>query len=273
MKRVVEDTASAELWPALEANMAAFWSAYGRAEGCTLQVTSEAVWFYTGIPVPLFNGVLSANLKPEGVKATVDALQAKIDTQHAPAFWWIGPQSKPDNLGAILELHGLQFAGAVPGMAIDLALVKDAPETIANFTIRKVINAEMQKRWAQIAAVGTEFPPEAVEAMARVEAALTGPQYQRQYRYIGYLQGTPVATAALVLEAGVAGIYAVATIPEARRQGIGRIMTVRPLFDAMQAGYRVGILQASPMGYPIYERIGFRALGEYQLYLQSGKDS
>ena len=273
MQKLVEDLISDDLLAASDANMAAFWSAYGHGNGCTWQATSEVVWFYTGIPDPLFNGVVTAKLKPEGVKATVDSLQAKIEAQGAPAFWWVGPRSKPDNLGALLEGYGLQPAGEVPGMAIDLALLENTPETITDFTIQKVIDAKMQRLWARIAAVGTEFPPAAVEAMVRVEATLSGPDYKAQHRYIGYLHGAPVATAALVLDSGVAGIYAVATIPEARRKGIGRIMTVRPLLEARQSGYQVGILQASPMGYPIYKRLGFRDVGKYRIYLQAGKET
>jgi len=269
MQKIIEDIPSHELLTALESSMIAFWSAYGRANGSTLQATSNVVWFYTGIQVPLFNGVLSVTLKPDGVKAIVDSLQARIDEQGAPAFWWIGPQSKPDNLGTLLEQHGLEPAGEVPGMAIDLVLIDNQPEMSTNFTIQKVSNTEMQALWARIAAVGTGFPDVVTEVMARVEATLTDPPYKAQHRYIGLLNGTPVATSALVLDSGVAGIYAVATIPEARRKGIGRIMTVIPLLEAKQIGYRVGILQASSMGYSIYEKIGFKDVCKYRLYLQS----
>jgi len=105
--------------------------------------------------------------------------------------------------------------------------------------------------------------------MAQLEAALSDPQYKAQHRYIGFLAGIPVATSAMVLDSGVAGIYAVATIPQARRKGIGEIMTLIPLLEARQMGYRVGILQASSMGYPIYKRIGFHDVCNFQLYLQS----
>ena len=269
MSNIIEDTSSDELLTALESNMVAFWSAYGRAAGNTLQATASVVWFYTGIQVPLFNGVLSARLKPDEVKVICDSLQAKITERGAPALWWIGPQAKPDHLGALLEQLGLQPAGEVPGMAIDLAELAERPEMIPNFTIEKVAGAEMQTRWARIGGTGTGFPEVAAAAMAQTEAALSDPQYQAQTRYIGFLDGSPVATSALVMESGVAGIYAVATLPEARRKGIGRLMTVAPLLEARQEGYRVGILQASPMGYPIYRAIGFRDVCKYRLYLQT----
>jgi GNAT superfamily N-acetyltransferase len=272
VQSIIENTSSDELLIALESNMIAFWSAYGRANGCTLQLTPDAVWFYTGIQTPLFNGVVSAKLNPENVKATFDSLQRKIDEKGSPALWWIGPQSQPDHLDTLFEPYGLQPAGEVPGMAIDLELLDNKLEMIPNFVIQKVDTTEMQARWARTAAVGTGFPDVAVEAMEQLEVTMTDPQYKAQYRYIGFLNGIPVATSALVLDSGVAGIYAVATIPEARRKGIGKIMTVMPLLEARQIGYRVGILQASSMGYPIYKKIGFKDVCMYKLYLQSKKE-
>jgi GNAT superfamily N-acetyltransferase len=86
---------------------------------------------------------------------------------------------------------------------------------------------------------------------------------------IGFLNGMPVARSALAFDAGVAGIYAVGTIPSARGKGIGRAMTVLPLLEARRLGYRVGILQASHMGYSLYQMIGFKKVCRYRLYVQS----
>jgi hypothetical protein len=269
MQKIIEDVASKELGPALEANMIAFRSVYGRANGCTLHATSDVIWFYTGIPVPVLNGVLFAQLNPNEVKATVERLQAKIVEQGAPALWWLGPQSKPAQLGSLLEHHGLHPAGEVPGMAIELAGVENQVEMLPGFTIQKVTTKEMQAVWAQITAVGTGFSDSAADAMVQLEAALSDPQYKAQHRYLGLLNGIPIATSALTLDSGVAGIYAVITIPSARGKGIGRAMTVLPLLEARQLGYRVGILQASEMGYSLYQKIGFQDVCRYRLYLQT----
>jgi ribosomal protein S18 acetylase RimI-like enzyme len=269
MSEVIRDLSSKELIPALESNLAGFWSAYGRVSGCTLHSTPEVVWFYTGMRVELFNGVVLARLKSDDVKGVVDSLQSKLNEQGTPALWWLGPASTPANLGKLLEGYGLQAAGGVPGMAADLAGMSDTPKGIQNFEIQKVTNPEMQAAWGRIAAIGSGFPHLSAR-MAQLEASLSDPVYRAQPRYIGFLDGAPVATSAMVLESGVAGIYAVATIPEARRKGIGETMTLVPLLEARQNGYQVGILQASPMGYPIYKRLGFKDICKFDIYLQSG---
>jgi GNAT superfamily N-acetyltransferase len=251
--------------------MAAFWSAYGRGNGCTLQQAGDAVWFYTGIPHPLFNGVPSAILDANDVQSTIDGLQAMINAQGAPAFWWLGPGTKPDDLGLTLERRGLEPVGEVPGMALNLHSMDSRLPEIAGFSVEKVGNETQQALWARVAAIGTGFPNNAVDAMEKIEVTLCDSAYRAQHRYIGYLDGKPVASAALVLDSGVAGVYAIATIPEARQQGIGRYMTMLPLLKAHRLGYRVAILQASSMGYPVYKKLGFNDVCNYDLYIQASR--
>jgi GNAT superfamily N-acetyltransferase len=268
---MIEGTTSPTLRSAMDANMVAFWSAYGRGKGCTLQQAGDAVWFYTGVPHPLFNGVPRAILDVDDVQFTIDGLQARIDAQGAPAFWWLGPDAKPDDLGSTLERHGLKPAGEIPGMALDLRSLDGRLPEIAGFSVEKVGSETQQALWARVAAIGTGFPENAVDAMEEVEATLCDAAYRAQHRYIGYLDGKPVASAALVLDSGLAGVYAIATIAEARQRGIGRYMTMLPLSEARRLGYHVAILQASSMGHPIYKKLGFSDVCNYRLYVQTSR--
>ena len=79
--------------------------------------------------------------------------------------------------------------------------------------------------------------------------------------YVGYLNGAAVATNMLFNGGGVASVYAVATSPSAQRQGIGGAITLKPLLEARQMGYRHAVLFATEMGVPVYERLGFRQTG------------
>lgn len=48
---------------------------------------------------------------------------------------------------------------------------------------------------------------------------------------------------------------------QARGQGIGGAITLKPLLEARDEGYRYGVLFSTEMGQSVYERIGFRATG------------
>ena len=53
-----------------------------------------------------------------------------------------------------------------------------------------------------------------------------------------------------------------ATLPEERKKGLAAHATAEPLRIARELGYRVGVLQASAEGQPVYHRLGFADFGE-----------
>ena len=59
------------------------------------------------------------------------------------------------------------------------------------------------------------------------------------------------------------GVYSIATVESARRRGYGAAMTAHVVVDGMGAGCDVAALQASAIGRPIYERLGFRTVVRY----------
>src|SRR5204863_3483023 len=85
--------------------------------------------------------------------------------------------------------------------------------------------------------------------------------------YVGYLNGHAVATAAIVKSDGVLGVYNVATLPEHRRRGFGESVMRYALADARRAhGIRRTVLQSTPAGLRLYERMGFRRVARVSVY-------
>jgi ribosomal protein S18 acetylase RimI-like enzyme len=72
-----------------------------------------------------------------------------------------------------------------------------------------------------------------------------------------------------VLGVGVVGIYDVVTKKEARKNGIGSVMTFHSLEIAKRRGYNVGVLSSSEMAYRMYKNLGFQEICKIQQYLWS----
>lgn len=95
---------------------------------------------------------------------------------------------------------------------------------------------------------------------AWVDATLKIGIGKTQWRiFVGYLNDNPVATNMLFNGAGVASVYAVATLPSTQGKGIGAAITLKPLLDARdKEGYKYAVLFSTEMGVKVYQRIGFR---------------
>jgi GNAT superfamily N-acetyltransferase len=65
---------------------------------------------------------------------------------------------------------------------------------------------------------------------------------------------------------GDAGIFYVATLPEARGRGLARAVVKRALQDARERGCSTTTLQASQMGAPLYESLGYVPTGGMTLW-------
>ncbi len=77
-------------------------------------------------------------------------------------------------------------------------------------------------------------------------------------RFLGRVDGIPVATSAAFLHRGVAGVYAVGVISKWRGRGYGRAITERAIRTGFELGCTLGFLQSTPMAESVYEAMGFR---------------
>jgi GNAT superfamily N-acetyltransferase len=84
--------------------------------------------------------------------------------------------------------------------------------------------------------------------------------------FVGYVDGAPAAAAAVYVTHGVAGIGWVGTVPEHRGKGYGEAVTWAAIREGFRRGAAIANLQASSMGRPIYERMGFITATEYRVF-------
>jgi GNAT superfamily N-acetyltransferase len=81
---------------------------------------------------------------------------------------------------------------------------------------------------------------------------------------VAYDRDAPVATAQVYFHDFVGQVGWVATAQRAMRRGLGTIVTHSVITSARERGAEVIALQASPMGAPVYRRMGFVDVGHVQ---------
>jgi ribosomal protein S18 acetylase RimI-like enzyme len=147
-------------------------------------------------------------------------------------------------------------------MVADLNQMNEAAlsQVPAGFTIEEVTDESSLQQFKQVLVEGYEIPSPIADGW--VQAALGFGLGATPWKmYLGRLNGQPVASNMLFCGGGVASIYGVAVIPTARGKGIGAAISLKPLLEARQQGYRHGVLFSTDMGLRTYERIGFRDTG------------
>lgn len=275
---IVRDVSHAAKLEACEDNLAAFVLYWARLAQSTqegeLRDTPELAWGISGLPVYLFNGVARTRLSAEPEAALDEHIAAPLAafaSRPLPMAWWVTPSSRPVDLARRLAAHGLRHSGDEPAMAVDLLTVPEQVSAPPSLSIEEVTDFAGLREAMDIVCASfgepTTFTQKFVALLAGHELDDSLP-----FRaYLARLDGVPVATSQLFRAAGIAGIYAVATLPSARRQGVGAAITLAPLLAARALGYRLGILTASAMGYGVYQRLGFEEVCRFSTYaLPSG---
>lgn len=246
----------------IKANWVEFYGALGRAPGAELSVGQHLSWMLTGIPDAFLNVVFRTDLPPDRAEEVVDEALSHFRARRITKLSWLTPG---EDAGRLLVDRGLTFSEGVTGMAADLAVVPHSLPTPTGLSIVPVQDRASLRPWIRVMRVGFRTPEHAEPALLDVFAAILAVPQLRTY--LALMDGRPVATSQLFLAAGVAGIYNVTCLPEARGQGIGAAVTLAPLSEARRRGYRMAILQASDLGYPVYRRLGFRDYGRLNEYL------
>ncbi len=166
--------------------------------------------------------------------------------------------------------------GLIPGLA-DRGLVAD-PEPLPGMVLHPLPPAPPEPAGVTVAtvdptdsvALGEHLDTWAAGGLPReIVAGIISPAMAADpdvRLFTGLLDGRPVATSIAIRSGDVSGVYGVGTHESARRRGVGTAVT----WAAVEAGRAWGcdtiVLQASDMGLPVYERMGFRTVISYETF-------
>jgi ribosomal protein S18 acetylase RimI-like enzyme len=257
----LEGSATAALALAAEANIAIALDVWARAaDGGGARSGKGWLVAWAHAPLRSFNNVLPT--RDDALLS--DALA--VAREHCPSgrFRVRAREGVAAIDDASASALGLERAGGIPSLA--LARISEAAIDLdaRTFDVRGVGDDAALQAHVEVVADAFGWTP------AELALVFTPPLREdpRWRGLVASIDGEPAGSSQLVIgDDGTAGIYFVGVRDRFRRLGLGEAMTSAALTAAREAGCVRASLQASPMGRPIYERMGFREVAYYRQYL------
>lgn len=179
---------------------------------------------------------------------------------------WLRDSGEDDDLTEAAREAGMAEIGTYPEMACDEPI--GAPTPGEGIELRRVTEPEGVRDMLRICAPAYAVygaPEEIFDPDRFVAERALEPHVITFNAYDG---ATAVSTATAILSNGIAGIWLVGTLPGAERRGLARACTAAAHDAALEHGAALTTLEASPMGAPLYPRMGYRTLFGYRMLVQ-----
>ena len=160
----------------------------------------------------------------------------------------------------IFEKHGLRHSVDLPGMIAEE--VRPPARALPSIDVRRVCEGSTKDAFCEIGSMCFHVPLSWFREVFGSDSV-----WERFAAYVGYAEGEPVSTAAVVIGGGAVGVYNVATLPGHQRRGYGEaVMRHAIAYARREHGVRRTILQSTPAGLRLYERMGFRTVTRVSVY-------
>ena len=120
-----------------------------------------------------------------------------------------------------------------------------------------------QAQIAEVAAVNDASYPFGSDPFTRAFSSLPP---SSAHLYAARVDGDAAAVLMTHDHDGDMGVWAVATMPAARGRGLSRALLAHAMADARARGCETTSLEATQLGRPVYERLGYRPLGVVEMW-------
>ena len=160
----------------------------------------------------------------------------------------------------IFEQHGLRLSTELPGMIAHR--LQPPLKALPRLEIQRVCGDAAREAFCEIGSVCFHVPIPWFKEVFDSQSV-----WDRFAAYVAYQNGEPVSTAAIVIGGGAIGVYNVATLPREQRHGFGEAVMRHALGEARREhGLLPVILQSTPAGLHLYQRMGFQTVARVAVY-------
>ena len=196
---------------------ASAWHFTGRVAGARYRQHARVDWLATGIPASSasLNLVLQRRTDGADVHERFHRVLAAAQVPGAPLYWLDGPAETPPGLRRLYQQHGLRANGEHWPMTLEIRRRHFPDEYPAGLQVTPVRVRAQIELFVRILAGEHPEQEATLQRWARLEASLGAGTCGCWERYLGVMDGQTVATAAIFYGGRTAGLYHLATTPEA----------------------------------------------------------
>jgi len=244
-------------------NFLAVWTGLEGTPGFVVDRYRGLTLVRTGVSFGPFNPVIALD-RPETLDGVAERIRRLMVDRSTPWVLVTTADSAPALAPLIDEFH-LGRRRTSPGMVLELA-PSPSPSYPSDLDIHAVTEPEEVRVFWRVATEGLEVPRGLLDPWMNALEGVTRQRARAMGCYLGYAAGLPVATSMRIVTGRVAGVYWVTTLKDVRRRGYGTAMTWRAALEGARVGCTKSYLSASAMGFPVYEKMGYRTFEEYQYW-------
>jgi GNAT superfamily N-acetyltransferase len=266
----LRDPTPDQLRRALEGNQRQWLLRLARYGGELIERDGGLVWH--DLPAPAFGAageiqVPFPRFGRDRAGEQLDAFLVKVRAARSgrPVRVWTSDPTRPDDLPVRLLARGFRPGFRPRWMRLDLWRLRDVRWGPNGLRVEPAEDGELWRRHPHPYHGEGEAAVAAIRATEAAARALPG----RVVPFVAWLGGLPVGSATLHLTIGplgIAGIYDVGVLPAFRNRGIGKAITAEVCRMAWAVGCPIAGLNATPLGEPIYRRLGFEDVGAGQTW-------
>lgn len=215
----------------------------------------------------------NAALLSEPVSSDASALRDRIQTPASHfrsrnlrwTYWlcddYLGPSLRRESR-SIFNTWGMATLTEPPGMFAERLLPprRRLPELV----VKPVGDEPTRRAFGHVTSIAFEIPQDICRDIYGSSLA-----WQGELRgFVGFVDNLPVATAATIVAADVAGVYSVGTLPQYRRRGYAEAMMRHALsIERENSGIEATVLQATESGLRMYQHMGYRKATKFSVYI------
>jgi ribosomal protein S18 acetylase RimI-like enzyme len=183
-----------------------------------------------------------------------DAVSFFASLERVCVLW--APVSDPSFAAEAARRNLLPDKAPSPAM-----VVRARTEAKSDLRVRLVSDPEAAVVFGSLCERGYEAP-----GMAKLMAIQQSYSAENSYWHIAFDGDIPVSAACGYLSGDTGGIYSVATPAEFRGRGFAAAITSMATNELFSRGATQVVLQASPLGFGVYERLGFSVYEHYERF-------